>query len=119
MHGGMVDTERAETAAVSRGASRVTTKQRCISTPLGWILKKRAKTTTTLIENQMRQERSEFAREQSTALYKSDQQQQQPHTHTHTHTHTRQSFCSVFITNSWVTIEVRRISKTFSGFCNP
>ena len=29
VHGCMVYTERAETAAVSRGASHVTTKQRC------------------------------------------------------------------------------------------
>ena len=74
----MVYTERAETAAVSRGTSHVTTKQRCKYTT--WVdiqnalCKKKKKTRRSVAYNHMQQEGSESAQEQRIALYKSDQQ---------------------------------------------
>ena len=73
----MVYTERAETAAVSRGTSHVTTKQSCKYTT--WVDIQNAlctqKTRRSVVYNHMQQEGSESAREQRIALYKSDQQQ--------------------------------------------
>ena len=72
-------------------------------------------------------ERSEFAREQRIALYKSDQQlQQHTHTHTHTQTHVRElgpvqgipkamEFCGVVLCTSLA--RVKRISGNLCAFC--
>ena len=63
-----VYTERAEMEAVSRGKSHVTTKQRCKYTT--WMnIQKRAPESESFIQNRMRQERSESARESRIALY--------------------------------------------------
>ena len=48
-----------------------------VSTPLGWILKTCSKKLRSLIQNHTRQECSESAREQRTALHKGEQQTQQ------------------------------------------
>ena len=80
VHGCMVCPELAETAAVSRSTSHVTTKQRCKYnyTPLGWVFKARCIKLQSLIWNHMRQERSESTREWIyISIYISDQQQQQ------------------------------------------
>ena len=75
----MVYTERAETAAVSRGTSHITSKQRYNNlylTSVG-IPKTRYKNLQSLIVNHTRQGRGESVRTWRIALYKSDQQQQQ------------------------------------------
>ena len=43
-----------------------------VSTPLWWIFKTRCKRTQSLIQNHMRQERSESARERRAALHKNE-----------------------------------------------
>ena len=72
VHGCMVYTERAETAAVSCGTSHSS----AVSTPLMWIFKN-ALCKATHSQCRVTFEHSESARERRTALYKSDQQQQQ------------------------------------------
>ena len=57
-------------AAVSRGTSHVTTKQRFKYTTSMDIQKPAIKRQQSLIQNYLRQERSESARQQRTALYK-------------------------------------------------
>ena len=96
MHGGMVDTERAETAAVSRGASRVTTKQRCISTPLGWILKKRAKNNNHSLKIKCDKSAVSLLESRVQHCIKATNNNNN-HTHTHTHTHTRDSLSVLFL----------------------
>jgi len=75
----MVYTERAETAAVSRGTSHITSKQRYNNlyvTSVG-IPKTRYKNLQSLILNHTRQGLNESVRTWRIALYKSDQQQQE------------------------------------------
>ena len=67
----MVNTERAEMAAVSRGTSYVS----AISTPLRWIFKNALQKASHSCR--ITCEHSESARERRIALHKSDQQQQQ------------------------------------------
>ena len=71
VHGYMVYTERAEMAAVSSGTSHAST----VSTPLQWIFKNMLQKA--IHSCRITCECNESAREQRTALYKSDQQQQQ------------------------------------------
>jgi len=52
VHGCMVDTERAETAAVSRGTSHVTIKQRCKYTTSVDVQTTTTTTTTTTTKTQ-------------------------------------------------------------------
>ena len=73
VHGCMVYTERAETAAVSRGTSHVTTKH-SRSTPLGSIFKTCNKKKRYSHSFRMQQERNESAPERRIALHKSVQQ---------------------------------------------
>ena len=63
----------AQTAAVSRGTSHATGKQRCQYTTSVDIKGTLYKRIQSLTENHIQHERSESAREQRTALYKSDQ----------------------------------------------
>ena len=63
----------AETAAVSRGTSHATTKDRYQYTTSVDIKNSRYKRIQSLIQNQMRHVRCESAREQRIALYKSDE----------------------------------------------
>ena len=65
VHGCMVCTECAETAAVSRGTSHVSS----VSTPLVWIFKSPLRKVSHLCR--ISQEQSESAQEQRTALYNS------------------------------------------------
>ena len=69
VHECMVSTERAEMAAVSRGTSHVTTKQRCKFTTS--VDKENALQKAS---HSFRQERSESARERRIALYENDGQ---------------------------------------------
>ena len=75
VHGCMVYTERAETAAVSRGTSHVTTKQHCEYTTLVNTQNRAMKKVVTHLESHIRLARSESFRERRLALYKSYQQQ--------------------------------------------
>ena len=70
VRGCMVNTERAEMAAVSCGASHAS----AVSTPLRWIVKNALQKAIRLCR--IACERSESARERRIALYKSEQQQQ-------------------------------------------
>ena len=74
VHGCMVYTESAETAAVSRGTGHVTTKQRCKYTTSMDTQNRAMKKVVTHLESHMRLDRSESCRERRLALYKSDQQ---------------------------------------------
>ena len=66
VRGCLMYTERAVTAAVSRGTSHITTEQRSKHTT--WLdIKTRYTKLQLLVENEMRQERSESAREQNNA----------------------------------------------------
>ena len=67
MHGCMVYTERAETAAASRGISHTI----AVSTPLPWIFIKAYKKLVTHVDR-ITCEGSESARERRIALYKID-----------------------------------------------
>ena len=71
----MVYTERAETAAVSRGTGHVTTKHRCKYTTSADTQNRAVRKVVTHLESHMRLARSESCRERGLALYKSDQQQ--------------------------------------------
>ena len=68
VHGCMVYTERAETAAVSRGTSHVSAKYTIL-------VDIQNRTIKTSHSRRITCERSESARERRTALYKSDQYQ--------------------------------------------
>ena len=70
VRGCMVYTERAEMAAVSRGASHAS----AVSTSLRWIVKNALQKA--IRSCRIACERSESARERRIALYKSEQQQQ-------------------------------------------
>ena len=71
----MMYTERAETAAFSRGTSHITTQQRFKYTT--WLdIQTRYTKLQSLVENHMPQDRSESARERRIALY-----QQLPEAH--------------------------------------
>ena len=70
----MVYTERAETAAVSRGTSHVKNKQRCKYTSSAEIRNALLKATVTHLESHATRALCVFSRERRIVLYKSDQQ---------------------------------------------
>ena len=68
-----VHRNRAETTAVSRGISHITTKERYQYTTSFDTKSTRYERIQSLIQNHMQHVRSEFAREQRIALYKIDE----------------------------------------------